>query len=339
EVARLCPRRDHVPIAAGGTRIAFAVRCFGTPPHIAVRDLAGGAPVDVPLDGATATLQVRLAGDQLAWLDAVPGDAEPREAVTVLDLATGARRVAWEGPDALGFDVRPDGTVAVADAPSPDAQTTLTLIDGTDAERVLAHGIGGYVRFAGLDRLVADRPVDGNRGERAVLLIGADGTEREILRLAASPASTAGARWDVDDRRLVWVDVTCAYEATIWQADLSALDRPVGARSPTRCRELGLQTEEAAVDRRGRFTVELFCPTGCRGRLRVGHYADEPKARARFDLPPSALPQPVALRFAERVPLRLRRGKAKRMRGQLVTDVRHGIWDPYRFELSLVPRR
>jgi hypothetical protein len=246
------------PAQVDGARVAFV---GGDGCHeLVVRDVAAGGDVArFPLAApSTRTLDLRLAGDQVAWRD---GDR-----LLIADLRTGATRTEAPPAGSDGWTLAPDGALTFA--------VTASTASGWPRRVVLRPGDGGpdrplgtwpsgtsvaVVGFAGGDPVVAL----GQAAETRVFAVRPDGSRRPLLHIGRKLLGL-----DVEADRIAWALRDCD-DAAVSAAAIA--DLPAGgveAAAPhQRCPRPVLARTTIALDRGGRGTVAVRCARACRGWL------------------------------------------------------------------------
>ena len=284
--------------------------------------LCGAASVDTidengaiaPVGGVTAG-PISYAEPFLASGGTVAG-APRGTAVHVFDTATGARRDLPDGPDWHDglSQILPDGTLLISGVRKgiyvwpPDAAAP-HLLPGVQGVTYGLAGAGGMLF----------RPAGLGAGRSALSLIGLDGAG---LRAVGAP----GAGIDrtplyLDATTAAFTSVSCRGHAQVTTVDLTDATPPA---APNGC-PVQIQGSTVKFDRKGRATLRVTCPNGCRSamqlyidldakevsRREVNRYVDKVLdsrlANAKLRLGPSAAPQRVPVRLVRPAIALLRR--------------------------------
>jgi hypothetical protein len=241
-----------VPISAAldvdGARVA-SVDCSG---RIVIHDYATGAEHIVVPQGLGGVPALRLAGDYVAYSDYSPK-------IRVHNWVLGAD--AYETPGYEGFDVAPDGTLAVATA-GPEPGCTRGGLAWYSPSQPVEHVLPqkacrADVRIAG-DRIAAVVP-DPTRGPR-IATIGLDGSQTDIANVGEVPIMRGGI--DYDGERIAYALGDCAGGAELFTESAT---EPVLREETRWCDAKVLDERPKLGPTEKTVLLDLNCPRGCKG--------------------------------------------------------------------------
>jgi hypothetical protein len=309
------PARDDseqpaLEVVAGASGYAISgVRCGAAAPVDTIDALGTVAPVAGFTQG-----RLSYAEPFLAVYGALAG--APRKAVVrILDTAAGTARDLPDAPDTRDglYQVLSDGTLVISGVRKgiylwPSGATAPHLLGGV---RGVSFGLAGAGRLlfrpaglgthAGLSLIGLD-----GAGGRAIGAPGA-GIDRSPLYLDATTAAFAS--------------VSCQGHAQVTTVDLTDATPPT---APNGC-PVQIQGSTVKFDHKGRGTLRVTCPNGCRSAMQlyidldakevsareINRYVDKVLdsrlANAKLRLGPSATPQRVAVRLVRPAIALLRR--------------------------------
>lgn len=340
----VCASPEQSDVAIAGTRVAYLAACpYDEDATLRIRDVLTGDTTDLSVQRPSPRSYrghafVRMAGDLVAWVERDAASGE--QVIQAADLRSGERRALWRGTGLAGWDVRPDGAVALAMLGQDDRRgAALRWVDAGGTEHALPgrpEAWGDPIRLVGdTVAVVLRRDAAAPAAKQTLALVGLEGTVRPVALFDGDDAPFNAADpggFDFDGTRIVWAERQCE-EATIWALDVSELGAPVPGPARRACRHGRVDTRTATVGRSGRFTVEISCSEGCVARLRIGRSGPQ----RRIELGPSWAPHRVQLRLSRRALERWPAGRPRRVRvqGGLYSA---GDWDPVHASLVLIRR-
>jgi hypothetical protein len=319
---RCAPPRDNSPdaglqVAAGPSGFAVSGVLCGA----AAVDTIGEGGALTPLPGVTAGA-ISYAEPFLATNGTARG--APRGTVVhVFDTSAGTRRDLPDAPEWHdgNFQVLPDGSLLVGSANDPQVPNTLYLwAPGATAPRALA-GTSDYA-VAGAGRALFYRS---GTADAALGLIGLDGSG---LRTVGAPgAGATRVPLYVDATTAAFTSYSCQGHAQVTTVDLTDATPPT---APNGCPVL-VGDSTVTFDRKGRGTLHVTCPNGCRtplqlnidleikqvSRREINRYVDKvfdsrlADAKLRFGASPAAHSVPVRLVRPARALLRRHDGRLR----------------------------
>jgi hypothetical protein len=231
--------------------------------------LCGAAPVDTidergaltPLPGVTAGA-ISYAEPFLAVNGTVAG-APQNTMVRVLDTATGTRRDLPDDPlwRNGSFQVLGDGTLLVGSASDAKTRGLYAWPPGASAPHLLP-GVSDSVAVVGAGRVLFYRSAAPG-ADAALGLIGLDGSG---LRTVGAPgAGVSRIPLHVDATTAAFTSYSCDGHGQVTTVDLTDA---TPATAPNGCPVL-VQGSTVTFDRRGRGTLRVICPNGCRSPLQL----------------------------------------------------------------------
>ena len=309
------PRNDdeqpELQVVAGASGFAVAgVRCAAAAPIDTIDALGSVAPVAGMTQGRLSYAEPFLA------VHGAPAGAPRTAVVRIFDTAMGTARDLPADPDTRDglYQALADGTLVISGVRKgiyvwPPGAAAPHLLPGVHGATFGLAGAGHMLfRPAGLDDLDAALSLVGldGAGLRAVGAPGA-GIERRPLYLDATTAA--------------FTSVSCQGHAQVTTVDLTDGTPPT---APNGC-PVQIQGSTVTFDHKGRGTLRVTCPNGCRsamqlyidlearevGAREVDRYVDKVLdsrlANAKLRLGPSAAPQRVAIRLVRPAIALLRR--------------------------------
>jgi hypothetical protein len=309
------PRNDdeqpELQVVAGASGFAVSgVRCGAAAPIDTIDALGSVAPVPGFTQGRLSYAEPFVA------VHGVPAGAPRTAVVRVFDAAAGTARDLPDGPDWRDgiYQVLSDGTLVISGVRKgiyvwpPDA-TTPHLLPGV---RGATHGLAaaGQMLF---------RPAGFGAGHSDLSLIGLDGAG---LRAVGAPgAGIDRSPLYLDATTAAFTSVSCQGHTQVTTVDLTDATPPT---APNGC-PVQILGSTVRFDRKGRGTLRVACPNGCRSALQlyidlgarevstreINRYVDKVLdsrlANAKLRLGPSGTPQRVAVRLVRPAIALLRR--------------------------------